>query len=158
MNDQRGAEEKYSSLEEAKKLLAQRAATEKVRYKDIYNLNYMDFSNYNLIIDSTYCSQDKIVEIILKEAKEFELKKEASEITKMLVSPKRLVKEADITKDDTERLQPLTKELQKNLYAIDAVVLVSKMEDEYKVLDKMDEVKAAFLANVPYVPIEVKKN
>jgi cytidylate kinase len=54
MNDQRGAVEKYSSLEEAKKLLAERAATECVRYKDIYNLNYMDFNNYDLIIDSTY--------------------------------------------------------------------------------------------------------
>ncbi len=72
INDQRGAEEKYSSLEEAKRLLAERAATEKVRYKDIYNLNYMDFSNYNLVIDSTYCPRDKIieiVEIILMEAK-----------------------------------------------------------------------------------------
>jgi cytidylate kinase len=157
MNDQRGAEEKYSSLEEARKLLAQRAATEKVRYKDIYNLNYMDFTNYNLIIDSTYCSPDKIVEIILKEAKEFELKKAASETTKMLVSPKRLVKESDITKEDTERLLSLTKELQKKPYVIDAVVQVSKIEDEYKVLDKMDEVKAAFLSNVPYVPIVVKK-
>jgi cytidylate kinase len=157
MNDQRGAEEKYSSVEEARKLLAQRAATEKVRYKDIYNLNYMDFTNYNLIIDSTYCSPDKIVEIILKEAKEFELKEAAPETTKMLVSPKRLVKESDITKEDTERLLSLTKELQKKPYVIDAVVQVSKIEDDYKVLDKMDEVKAAFLSNVPYVPIVVKK-
>jgi len=60
MNDQRGSEERYASLEEAKNLLAQRAATERVRYKDIYNLNYMDFDNYNLVIDSTYSSPDLI--------------------------------------------------------------------------------------------------
>jgi predicted cytidylate kinase len=83
MNDQRGAEEKYSSLEEAKKLLAERAATERVRYKDIYNLNYMDFSNYNLVIDSTFCSPDKIVEIILKEANEFYQNANQPETTKL---------------------------------------------------------------------------
>jgi len=34
---------------------------------------------------------------------------------------------------------------------------VRKMEDDYVVLDGADQVKAALLANVPYVPIEVIK-
>ncbi|NLC18922.1 MAG: dephospho-CoA kinase, partial [Clostridiales bacterium] len=41
MKDQRGNVESYSSLEEARKLLAERATTERKRYKEIYNLNYM---------------------------------------------------------------------------------------------------------------------
>ena len=57
MLDTRGVEESYRSLEEAVKLLAERANTEKIRYKEIYNLNYMDYSNYNLVIDSTYCTR-----------------------------------------------------------------------------------------------------
>ncbi|MDF2942922.1 MAG: hypothetical protein K0S01_1780 [Herbinix sp.] len=157
MNDQRGAEEKYSTLEEAKMLLAERAATERVRYKDIYNLNYMDFYNYNLIIDSTYSSPDKIAEIILKEAKEYEQKQEHTEVTKMLVSPKRLINEVEITEEDKKRLQPLTKDYQMNMYTIDTVVKVKKVEDDYIVLDGADQVKAAFLANVAYVPIDVIK-
>jgi cytidylate kinase len=157
MNDQRGAEEKYSSLEEAKKLLAERASTERVRYKDIYNLNYMDFTNYNLIIDSTYCSQDKIVEIILKEAKEYELNQNMTQSTKMLLSPKRLIKEEEISEEDKLELQSLTREYQKNRYMIDTVIKVRKTEDDYVVLDGTDQVKAALLAYVPYVPIEVIK-
>lgn len=160
MNDQRGEVEKYSSLEEAKKLLAERAATEMKRYKDIYDLNYMDFSNYNLIIDSTYCTQDKIAEIILQEAKEFE-KKEAdnqgSEGTKVLVSPKRLIKEEDITAEDRSRLQQLVQNYKEVAYAISDVITVRKTEEDYEVLKGLDNAKAAFLANVPYTPIDVIK-
>ncbi|HWT75717.1 MAG TPA: cytidylate kinase family protein [Mobilitalea sp.] len=158
MNDQRGAEEKYSSLEEAKKLLAERAATERVRYKDIYNLNYMDFSNYNLIIDSTYCLPDKIAEIIIKEAKEFYKNGTTSETFKMLVSPKRLVKEADILSEDKSRLSDLINEYQKAVYAIEDVVTVTKPDDDYAVVEGLDQAKAAFLAKVPYVPIVVRKD
>lgn len=157
INDQRGAEEKYSSIDEAKKLLAERAATERVRYKDIYNLNYMDFSNYNLIIDSTYCLPDKIAEIIIKEAKNF-YKNNMTETSKMLVSPKRLVTEEDITEDDIVNLQSLIEEYKKVQYMIDTVITVRKKEDDYEVLEGLDQAKAAFLAEVSYVPVEVIKN
>lgn len=157
MNDQRGAEEKYSSLEEAEKLLAERAATERVRYKDIYNLNYMDFSNYNLVIDSTYCSPDKIAEIIIKEAKEF-YENHGSETTKTLVSPRRLVNEADIFPEDETRLSGIIHEYQKCLYTINDVIKVDKPDDDYEVVEGLDQAKAAYLSKVPYVPIEVVKN
>ncbi|MDD3172680.1 MAG: cytidylate kinase family protein [Herbinix sp.] len=154
MNDQRGAEEKYSSLEEAKNLLAERAATERFRYKDMYNLNYMDFSNYNLIIDSTYCLPDKIAEIIIKEAKEY-YKNNFSDTLKMLISPSRIIKEADISKEDEERLQALAEEYKKVPYAIDKVIIVKKVEDGYEVIEGIDQAKAALLAKVPYTQVEV---
>lgn len=157
MNDQRGEVEKYTSLEDAKKQLAERAATERVRYKDIYNLNYMDFSNYNLVIDSTYCTPDKIAEIIIKEAKEFYRNPDAPEATKMLVSPERLVKEESITSDDEERLEALVSQYRKVADIIDTVITVKKAEDDYEVLEGLDDAKAALLAQVPYIPIEVVK-
>jgi cytidylate kinase len=156
MNDQRGAEEKYTSLEEAKKLLAERAATECVRYKDIYDLNYMDFSNYNLIVDSTYCLPEKIAEIIITEARKFYLDK-AADVSKMLVSPQRLVKKEDITDRDRAELQTLINEYQQVDYAIDSLVTVNKKDDDYEVVGGLDHAKAAFLADVPYVPINILK-
>ena len=159
MNDQRGAEEKYTSFEEARKLLVERALTEKDRYKDIYNLNYMDFSNYNLVIDSTYCQPEQIVEIILREAREYEkaYTQNAAETSKMLVSPKRLVREEDITGQDLIELQALVKTYEKEPSMIDTTVLVTKNEDDYIVLNGMEHAKAAYLAKVPYIPIEVVK-
>lgn len=153
MKDQRGNVESYSSLEEAKSLLAQRAATERVRYKDIYNLNYMDFNNYNLVIDSTYSSPELIAGIILQEAKEFYKDYTAYGGLKHFVSPKRLIKEEDISAEDEEKLQPLIAEYKKADYIISELIKVRSKEDGYEVIDDVDKVKAALLASVPYIRI-----
>ncbi len=154
IHDKRGAEEKYTSLEEAKKLLAERAATEKVRYKDIYNLNYMDFSNYDLIIDSTYCMPDTIAEVILTEAREYEKTGTHPAKTRMLVSPRRLIKASEVSKEDEEKLKEMILAYSKYSYAIDTMIKVTKPDDDYEVLEGMDEVKAAYLSDICYVPVE----
>lgn len=154
MNDQRGEVEKYSSFEEAKNLLTARADTERVRYKEIYNLNYMNYSNYNLVIDSTYCDQNRIAEIILQEAKEYE--KNPSQSTKILVSPRRLI----LTDHPTENpvlIQQITEEYKKLPYVTDNVIKVVQKEDEYQVVEGFDFAKAAVNADICYVPIEVVK-
>jgi len=117
----------------------------------------MDFSNYNLVIDSTYSATDKIVEIILKEAKEYE-KNDNTGNTKLLVSPKRLIREEDITAEDEERLQPLIKEYQDLPYMIDMVLTAKKTEEDYVVLEGLEEAKAAYLANVPYCSVQTVSN
>lgn len=157
MNDQRGVEEKYTSVEEAKNLLAQRAATERRRYKDIYDLNYMDFANYNLIIDSTYCKPEQIAEIIIREAKIF-YENNMQKTNKMLVSPKRLVKEDGITTEESEALKNVVEHYKNLRYEIDHTIIVRKKEDDYEVLEGLNEAKAALLANIAYAPIEVIKS
>ena len=47
----RGGVENYASLEEAKRQLKERAEAEDKRYKEIYNIEYFNMSNYNLILD-----------------------------------------------------------------------------------------------------------
>ncbi len=153
MNDTRGEEEKYTSFEEARQLLAERAATEKVRYKEIYSLNYMDFSNYDLVIDSTFCLPDKIAEVILQEAKDYA--KRPAKGARMLVSPKRIAADEADREDTEESLQSLVKEYKGLSYAIDKVIKVKKIEDDYLALDDFRHVKAAFYADVLYIPIEV---
>ena len=152
MNDHRGKEEQYHSFEEARKMLAERAATERVRYQEIYQLNYMDYSNYNLVIDSTYCAPDRIAEIILKEAKEYE-KKGCPNTAKMLVSPRRILREEDIRKEDSLELATLINEYKKVDSVLDAGIKVTKKEDIYTVIDGIKEAKAAYLAGVPYISV-----
>lgn len=153
MNDSRGEEEKYTSFEEAKRLLAERAATERLRYKEIYDLNYMDTSNYDLVIDSTYCLPDKIAEVILKEAREYERKQ--TKATRMLVSPKRIAYAEMQGEEDKTRLQELIESYKKTPYMIDKVIKVRKFEDDYEALEAFDDIKAALYAEVCYIPIEV---
>lgn len=153
MNDQRGSVEKYSSIEEAKDLLAQRAKTEKIRYKDIYNLNYMDFSNYNLIIDATYCYPDIIADIVMEEAKEYY--SNFKEETKRLVSPKSL-QFIDFNEDEDKlRLNDMIEKLKSVKYIKDKTIKVRKQNDRFLVTEDFDLAKAAFFAAVSYVQIEI---
>jgi cytidylate kinase len=153
MNDQRGSVEKYSSIEEAKALLAERAKTECVRYKEIYNLNYMDFTNYDLIIDGTYSDPDTITDIIMEEAKEYYNNPQKASIR--LVSPKSFIFEEFNEEEDKVRLADMVKDLKNKTYIKDRIIKVNSQSGAFTALDDMDFVKAALLAGVNYISIEI---
>ncbi len=107
-DDKRGDVEKYKSVDEAKANLIARAEAEDSRYKELYDINYFDMSNYNLVLDSTYASPEILASIIAKEKASFE-KKVASGIapesipSRILISPARLLEarhEKNRTDDD----------------------------------------------------------
>lgn len=159
MKDNRGKEEKYTSVSEAKEMLAARAATEDKRYQDMYQLSYFDFTNYNLVIDSTFNTPEKIASIIMEEAKSFEAAMKEKEafsqgINRILFSPKRLYKEP-VNLEEAGALSHLTEEYKKLNYFIDTVIPIRKSGDAYTILDGEDKVKAALLAEVPYVPVAI---
>ncbi len=162
MKDNRGKEEKYASLAEAKEMLAARAQTEDRRYKDMYNLNYFDFSNYNLVIDSTFSTPEKIASVIMLEAKKFEADwKEKGVfgpgnqgINRILVSPKRLYK-GEVAGAEVNDLREMTEEFRRITDYIDITVSVRKNKDEYETMEGINQVKAALLADVPFIPVKI---
>lgn len=156
MNDNRGKEEKYSTIEEAKEMLIARAQTEDKRYKDMYNLEYFNYSNYNLVIDSTDATPEKIASIIMEEATRFyeelaNTKKQASElaINKFLFSPKRLY-QGDLSSTDYVSIKELKMDTKGKNY-IGNNIKVKKQDEDYIVMEGLDEVKLAIDGNVPYV-------
>jgi cytidylate kinase len=161
-NDDRGKEEKYASVEEAKELLAARADTEDKRYKEIYNLDYFNFANYNLVIDSTCCTPEKIASILMKEAENFEAIMKDNKtfgtgnqgVNRILISPVRLYSEL-ISEEDKTRLSEMTKN-NKNKDIIGNHILVNKAGEIYTILEGKDEVMAAILSNTPFVLINIK--
>ena len=54
----RGDVETYASLEECRNSLLERAAEEDKRYKDIYGIEYFNYANYNLVLDSSDCDPE----------------------------------------------------------------------------------------------------
>lgn len=163
INDNRGTVEKYSSVDEAKELLKARAQTEDVRYKDMYQLDYFNYNNYNLVIDSTYNTPDEVSSIILEEAEKFyEAMKtiEFSEVNKgwkkILVSPKRL-NYGEIKNEDQLRVSNLVEEIKKNKDTVLKSILVKKVDDDYHIIEGKDEVLASFLAGNPFVEIIITK-
>ena len=68
----RGEVESYATLEDAKENLKKRAQTEDVRYKELYGIEYFNYSNYNLVLDSTDCAPDILAKILKDEAEAYE--------------------------------------------------------------------------------------
>ena len=66
MNNQRGAEEHYDSIEEACEKLVERSMVERSRFIDIYGVDYYDYNNFNIIVDTTNRSPEEIVDAIME--------------------------------------------------------------------------------------------
>jgi cytidylate kinase len=70
-DSQRANSESYESQEACKKALIHRQKLETVRYKEIYDIDYYDMSNYNLVIESTSASPSEIAQEILDRLKDY---------------------------------------------------------------------------------------
>ena len=95
-DDKRGDVEKYRSVDEAKANLIARAEAEDARYKELYDINYFDMSNYNLVLDSTFATPEILAGIIAKEKAAYEKKVAAGTDPKdipsrIIISPARLL-------------------------------------------------------------------
>lgn len=64
----RGTVEAYASVEECMASLRDRAATEDRRYKEIYGIEYFNYANYNLVLDSSDCAPEVLAKILVQEA------------------------------------------------------------------------------------------
>ncbi len=64
MANQRGDEERYASADEACEKLVERSRVEQARFIELYGVDYYDFNNYNLVIDSSRRTPDEIVDLI----------------------------------------------------------------------------------------------
>ena len=154
-NDNRGKEEQYKDEVEARQLLAARAETENKRYKDMYNLNYFDFNNYDLVIDSTYCTSEKIASIIMEEAKKYyeELNNSKEKGNIVLLSPRRLL--TDNISDDEKELAKSLDINTKNMTYIGKDIKVKQDAEDYVIIEGKNEVIAAMEGNVPYVAVKI---
>lgn len=82
MKNQRGCEEHYDTVEEACEKLLERSRVERDRFVDIYGVDYYDFNNFNIVIDTTSRTPDEVVAAIMENLKAYNEDKTA------FVSPK----------------------------------------------------------------------
>lgn len=71
-DSQRANSESYASQAECRKALINRQKLETVRYKEIYDIDYYDMSNYNLVIESTSAAPDVIAQEILDKMESYQ--------------------------------------------------------------------------------------
>lgn len=143
--DNRGNVEKYASVEDAKGQLRLRAQTEDARYKDIYGLDYFNFGNYNLVLDSTYCTPEALAGLMMAEAKAYENALAAGRQpgVKILMSPKRLGLQAAGINPAQEKMYP------------DGVVKIRNTGGDFEIAGGREAAEAAVAAGMPFVQAEL---
>lgn len=63
---QRGKEEEYGSVEDAREAIKIREASEQERYLKLYNVDIHNMDNYDFVIDTTYLTSEEVASKIIK--------------------------------------------------------------------------------------------
>ena len=100
-NDVGRVSESYSDKATARKEIMERRQSELLRYQNFYHCNLDDYSNYDLIVDTSHASRDEVNELIYNSFKAFE---EGKEYTRIWLSPKSLILKGDEPDDSGEKL------------------------------------------------------
>ena len=100
-NDVGRVSESYSDKATARKEIVERRQSEILRYQNFYHCNLDDYSNYDLIVDTSHASRDEVNELVFNSFKAFE---EGKEYTKIWLSPKSLILKGDDPDDSGEKL------------------------------------------------------
>ena len=66
MLNQRGEEERYTDVDDACAKLIERSKVERDRFVDIYGVDYYDYNNFNIVVDTTSRTPEEIVAIIME--------------------------------------------------------------------------------------------
>lgn len=100
-NDKGRVSESYSDKETARQEIIDRRKSELLRYQKFYHCNLDDYSNYDLIVDTSHATRDEVNELVYNSFKAFE---EGKEYTKIWLSPKSLILIGDEPDDTGEPL------------------------------------------------------
>ena len=100
-NDKGRVSESYSDKETARQEIIDRRKSELLRYQNFYHCDLDDYSNYDLIVDTSHATRDEVNELVYNSFKAFE---EGKEYTRIWLSPKSLILKGDEPDDTGEPL------------------------------------------------------
>ena len=100
-NDTGRVSESYSDKATARQEIIDRRKSELLRYQNFYHCNLDDYSNYDLIIDTSRATREEVNELVYNSFKAFD---EGKEYTKIWLSPKSLIIKNGVENDDADQL------------------------------------------------------
>ncbi len=135
-NDTGRVSESYSDKATARQEIIDRRKSELLRYQNFYHCNLDDYSNYDLIVDTSHASRDEVNELVFNSFKAFE---EGIEYTRIWLSPKSLILKGNES-DDTG-----------------AKLIINKKDGRFVVESGFSRVKKALENRQPLVAVDVVK-
>lgn len=135
-NDTGRVSESYSDRATARQEIIDRRKSELLRYQNFYHCNLDDYSNYDLIVDTSHATKDEVNELVYESFKAFD---EGREYAKIWLSPKSLINKGDSSEDGDTLEIIKTKD---NQFVVDkGFSKVKKALSEGKNLIKIDSLK-----------------
>ncbi len=100
-NDVGRVSESYADKATARQEIIDRRKSELLRYQNFYHCNLDDYSNYDLIVDTSYATREEVNELVYNSFKAFD---EGKEYTKVWLSPKSLIIKGDAENNADEKV------------------------------------------------------
>jgi cytidylate kinase len=100
-NDVGRVSESYADKATARREIIDRRKSELLRYQNFYHCNLDDYSNYDLIVDTSHATREEVNELVFNSFKAFD---EGKEYTKIWLSPKSLIIKGDAGNDADEEV------------------------------------------------------
>ena len=100
-NDVGRVSESYTDKATARREIIDRRKSELLRYQNFYHCNLDDYSNYDLIVDTSHATREEVNELVFNSFKAFD---EGKEYTRIWLSPKSLIIKGDAGNDADEEV------------------------------------------------------
>lgn len=100
-NDVGRVSESYTDKATARQEIIDRRKSELLRYQNFYHCNLDDYSNYDLIVDTSHATREEVNELVYNSFKAFD---EGKEYTKIWLSPKSLIIKGDAENNADEKV------------------------------------------------------
>ena len=147
-DSKRGAVESYRDVMDARDQLLKRSEVENERFKEMYHLDNLDYNNYNLVIDTTWVTPERIADEILRALEAYKADKD---VRMLSFSPKCLYPTMDFDSLDAALIEEWTGRMKNGeMPSLDAVGIVRRGPLHYCVKG-MEYVVAALRAGKDFI-------
>ena len=135
------SDEKHSSLADALENNRSRTQLETTRFLALYGIALRDYSNYDLVVDTSFVSPEQVAEVI--EAS-FRAWKTQTRFAQLWMSPKRLLALQDVSASRTA-----------NAVAASESVQLRSLRGQFQVASGHELIEAAFRDATPLLPAQL---
>jgi cytidylate kinase len=148
--DNQREHEKYASTEDAVNKIVARKTSENKRYTELYGADCSNLSNFNLVIDTSFVTPERVIDIILVEYNSWLVSEKCS---KAFVSPTNLYPTQSIRGFESEFLSNIQNNMKINGYCLDFPVIAININSFDYILDGHKRTACAIKNNIDLIPV-----
>ena len=142
--------EKYSSREDAVNKITARKASENKRYMELYGANCSDLTNFNLIIDTSFITPERVVDIMIAEYNSWLT---SGKCSKAFISPTNLYPTKSVSDFESDDFKGILNNMKTNGYNQESSVTAVSINGFDYIVDGHKRTSSAIKNGVDLIPV-----